>query len=303
MENVFNGSLLAHFETGMEGVNWILMDNEKDAPNHVSEASVEIETGDHLKIKNKEGIVIFDSIIVRNKTSNHRCRNGGYTQQVAAGVYCHWLQHGFSPDEWAELFNQQHQASLSKNVYTIDEVLNFKKETPCTDTFITLAEKTLLTSMVIISQKQPRMFDICTDINKENFTTMDFYNAQLYANKSIGLLSKYPEDAYVWIYMNKDEDVSTMNVVKSFDGFITDSDFHELVVEIPYVHFPIENYLSDEINAAGLLSDSQVLDFIAGQAARRVDIANHYDSFQSKLKVFVFNYNGQKEYGAIIKIK
>lgn len=92
------GVLDGWFETGSEGVCWILDTGKKDP--------IFIEPGDHLKVFAKDGALLFGGEIVPDYSTGWRRfpKNKEYGQQSALGYWIHWIQRGWKPDEWASLF-------------------------------------------------------------------------------------------------------------------------------------------------------------------------------------------------------
>ena len=65
-----------------------------------------IEEGDHLKVWGENRKVVFDGIIKQDtKTGWKRYPlNPKLGQQCALGMWIHWIQKGWKPDDWARLF-------------------------------------------------------------------------------------------------------------------------------------------------------------------------------------------------------
>lgn len=98
----FQGTLEGFFETGTEGIIWTLIkDNLKGY-----EALETIQEGDQLKVFNPDGSVAFDGIIKADFEIGYMeyPLNPGYGQPCALGMWIHWTQSGFQPDDWAKLF-------------------------------------------------------------------------------------------------------------------------------------------------------------------------------------------------------
>ncbi len=96
------GKIDMWFETGTEGVCWIFSEKGKRGWS----AFNEIEKGDHLKIYNENGKVVFSGIIRPDSKIGWQeyPRNPGFGQPVALGYRIHWTQKGWKPDDWARLF-------------------------------------------------------------------------------------------------------------------------------------------------------------------------------------------------------
>ncbi len=97
------GTLDGFFETGCEGVMWVLATANKRIG---YDGLLFIEPGDHLTVYNLDGSVAFrGKIRVDYKTGwREYPLNPEHGQQCALGFWIHWIQRGWEPDEWAKLF-------------------------------------------------------------------------------------------------------------------------------------------------------------------------------------------------------
>ncbi|MDZ7726117.1 MAG: hypothetical protein U5L75_00870 [Candidatus Campbellbacteria bacterium] len=114
MSEAVQGILYAHFETGTEGVLWALSEDNKSG----YDALHLIEEGDFLTIFNQDGQVIFSNWIVKDTETGKRARGFGsdIEQQSAEGLWIHWIQKGWVPDDWAALFlSEKNRAELVKS--------------------------------------------------------------------------------------------------------------------------------------------------------------------------------------------
>lgn len=95
------GKLFGWFETGLEGVVWAL---EQEGVAGYDGLFI-LEEGDHLTISAPSGKVLFDGYIVMDPEIGKKQRPfSPIAQPQAGGLWIHWTQKGFLPDEWAELF-------------------------------------------------------------------------------------------------------------------------------------------------------------------------------------------------------
>jgi hypothetical protein len=115
---IFKGVLDWWFETGTEGVVWILQEDGKTGYSGL----VVIKPGDYLKVFRADGSVIFEGGITLDITTGLQASpyNPEYKQQAALGYWIHWIQQGWSPDDWARLFMPEEgkphlRAELTRN--------------------------------------------------------------------------------------------------------------------------------------------------------------------------------------------
>lgn len=96
------GKLSAWFETGLEGVVWVVNEDGKDG----YEGLHVLHEGDHLTILNRQDGIIWAGKIVCDQERGKipRPTNPDFLQQAALGCWIHWVQQGFEPDEWAAFF-------------------------------------------------------------------------------------------------------------------------------------------------------------------------------------------------------
>jgi hypothetical protein len=104
------GDLIDYFETGTEGVIWMLEDDSR----HGREALEAICEGDHLTITDQLGAIMWHGTIRCDKKTGRRPypMNPQYGQQCALGCWVHWIQEGFKPDAWASFFMRGDDARL-----------------------------------------------------------------------------------------------------------------------------------------------------------------------------------------------
>jgi hypothetical protein len=98
----FEGELIDFFETGTEGVIWMLEDDDR----YGYAALQPICEGDHLTIFDQLGAILWRGGIRRDKAIGTRRfpTNPMHAQQCALGHWVHWIQQGFKPNEWAKFF-------------------------------------------------------------------------------------------------------------------------------------------------------------------------------------------------------
>lgn len=100
----FTGVLDYWFETGTEGLVWVLIEDGKDE--HSYDAMKFPEAGDHLKVWGEKGKVIFDGVIEPDFQAGMTMSRvyPEHKQPSALGFWIHWTQRGWKPDKWARLF-------------------------------------------------------------------------------------------------------------------------------------------------------------------------------------------------------
>jgi hypothetical protein len=102
-EEIFEGVTEGFFETGTEGVIWMVY---KDGFKGY-DALEAIQNGDHLTIweHGKEEPTFDGKVVCDYKTGwLEYPMNPGHGQPCALGLWVHWTQQGFEPDAWARLF-------------------------------------------------------------------------------------------------------------------------------------------------------------------------------------------------------
>lgn len=89
-------------ETGTEGVLWAVIEDGKQGYDGLNI----LKEGDCLTIWNEDGSIAFCGLIQPNYTIGYQPyplnpQNG---QPAALGMWVHWTQDGWQPDDWARLF-------------------------------------------------------------------------------------------------------------------------------------------------------------------------------------------------------
>jgi hypothetical protein len=103
-----------HWETGSEGVMWCIQQDGLDS----YDGQVYIDRKDYLEIFDTEtGEVVFAGKIDPDYKIGYRPYplNPEYGQQVSCGMYCHWIQSGFKPDDWGKFFINNFHVELEQN--------------------------------------------------------------------------------------------------------------------------------------------------------------------------------------------
>lgn len=104
------GKLEAYFETGTEGVLWAVYEDGKQGYDglHI------LQQDDLLKIFGKDGSVVFSGRIDQDRQTGWAPYpfGNGNGQPVALGMWVHWTQRGYQPDDWARLFVDELSAEL-----------------------------------------------------------------------------------------------------------------------------------------------------------------------------------------------
>lgn len=143
----YTGELTYWFETGTEGLIWVLKVDENQSGDDLLYGDlVIIEKGDRLKIVSLDGNVIFDGVVrtdyfegshpypcqwtlfskmllwfwrwlperFRKLAARKQWLNG---QPAACGYWIHWTQTGWKAEDWARLFvgRERYRAEIEKN--------------------------------------------------------------------------------------------------------------------------------------------------------------------------------------------
>lgn len=109
----YEGKLFAWFETGTEGLVWAIQEDGKEG----YDGLVPIRPGDLLTITAPDGRKLFEAEINCDYKTGWQPRWEGaeHGQPVAKGYWIHWTQHGWSPDDWAELFlDEKNRGTLTR---------------------------------------------------------------------------------------------------------------------------------------------------------------------------------------------
>lgn len=125
-EVVVHGVLEDFFETGTEGVCWAVYEDGKQGYDGLHL----LERGDHLRVTDETGAVRFEGFIEPDfgKGWTEYPRNPGYGQPCALGMWIHWTQAGWEPDDWAALFMRPHLADGALRGPPLRAVLTMNKK-------------------------------------------------------------------------------------------------------------------------------------------------------------------------------
>jgi|GEM_PF-5990356 len=127
-ETVVHGTLHDYFETGTEGVMWAVYEDGKTGYDglHV------LDAGHHLRVTDETGAVRFEGFIepdLERGWMEYPGRPGeGYGQPCALGMWVHWTQSGWEPDDWAALFVRPYLADPRKKGPPLRVVLTYNKK-------------------------------------------------------------------------------------------------------------------------------------------------------------------------------
>lgn len=305
--NVFKGNLDIDLETGRDGVEWILIDeNNKTSRDGI----IKIETGDHLKIISCENQIIFDSIIVRtNKSNRYGLDTLVGTQQVAGGYYCSFLQHGVDPDFWAFIFESKYYATLTKNVYSDDDIQAYLNKTNCTDEKIPLPRKVFNQFFIELKDKQKlKGFNHFTEIEESEFfeNDDDYYNAQLFFLRVKSSLLYSKENDYVWLF-SQDELKGFKEPEYKIDSFPKKEDFEFFMNEFHTKPVHFSEFLSKELKTKfdnkEMYSGNEVDQILAASLKAREEQAHLFNELQKMARTFSFKHQGKYYHGCLVKFK
>lgn len=306
-KEIIFGKLDAFFETGMEGVKWSLIDDEKhDNP---YDAIHFISTGDHLTIYSSDfnSEIIFDSIIVETKNSNKFALPSliGF-QQSAGGFLCHSLPHGFDPELWASFFKKGCCAKLTKNFYSKKDIEYYINNTPCTDEKLTFQQKLLNQSSFFLHNKLPNLIywnNIFLELSDQERNNMDlpFYNAQCFMLK-LRSIKKYTDCKHVLILsespINQKKNTLSFSSIDNIDIDKVVNKFN-IITKTNYDFLP-EDVLTRFQNDTHLLSDKDVKSISEShlkQHSYNLDVFNGFINEINSFKVFL---NDKNYFAAII---
>lgn len=98
---MIEGELYDFFMTGTEGVIWSVQE-----PGRGFEGLHEIKAGDALTVYSEDGSVRWSGVIDPDHETGwtRYPENPDNGQQISCGRWVHWIQRGFTPDDWGALF-------------------------------------------------------------------------------------------------------------------------------------------------------------------------------------------------------
>jgi hypothetical protein len=119
---IIHGELEDFFETGTEGVVWAVQEDGDKSYSGLHP----IQEGDHLTILADNEEIIWDGVIACDRETGFEKHpnSSKYGQPQALGLWVHWTQKGFHPDDWARFFVRPDSRRL-RGILT--------KTPPCTD--------------------------------------------------------------------------------------------------------------------------------------------------------------------------
>lgn len=296
MINTYKGKTNSYFETGMEGVRWSVETDEPDE-SLIHNCIYFIKEGDYVTITTEKGEKLFDDVIVFDKLScKHNYPNGVGSQQVAGGLYTHWIQHGFSGDEWFKIFQNNEIVVVSgyDNSKRIDEIKN------TVPTYISKQnhfETVRNQAKILIPSEQPEKInhfaEYNNDINEKGDLCYnpDKFEMPLYESLIVNqrvLHSAIAEENHILVYSSVD--INDNEHSKSFkDGQpISDEDFYELVNDDGLKPYSTTMFEDDDYKKVY----SQYYETVLAQ----------YQSKKENWKTFTFFIDSKQYIGAIVKL-
>lgn len=127
-EIVVHGILEDFFETGTEGVCWSVYEDGKQG----YEGLHLLGEGHHLRVTDETGTVRFEGSIepdCEKGWMEYPGRPGeGYGQPCALGMWIHWTQAGWEPDDWAALFFRPYLTDEKERGPKLRAVLTYNKK-------------------------------------------------------------------------------------------------------------------------------------------------------------------------------
>jgi hypothetical protein len=85
----------------MEGMEWTVY--RKPSPSR-TERLLFLEAGDIIWIRDKSGKTLYVGMIIPDSSKGRMTPD---SRPQALGLYIHWTQSGFQPDDWARFFFQE----------------------------------------------------------------------------------------------------------------------------------------------------------------------------------------------------
>ena len=308
MINSITGNLFSLFEQGMDGVIWMV---KRDKPliesNNMYSDLVPVDEGDHLTVYSESGEIVFDSLIAKDITSNkYSLRfNNLCTQQVANGFYCLWLQQGFDPSLWGEMFENNLKATLIKNKYSKEEVLSYKNINQKTNEKTNKYEVVFNECQLLLTKEKPERINTFTEITPENYKNIDHYNGRMLYCKAESLL--YAKGTpYIWLRLPELLEGLSSPIMDLEYASLNDEKFKELTNNITLPYFSKEDKyrtkLPEKVVQREVQLTSNDVDIMIELDKEIIDEqANFFKELKQSLKVFKIIIDNKTEYGVIIK--
>lgn len=96
----YEGTFCEFFETGTEGVLWVLEASRVSG----YEGLVVLQMGDEIEIYDPVGNPVYRGVISPEHNIKTMGRPSGVMQPVSNGRWVHWIQSGVDPDLWGSWF-------------------------------------------------------------------------------------------------------------------------------------------------------------------------------------------------------
>ena len=102
MKDTFVGKAAFYFETGMEGLAWVVQPDDASSLKDIGW----IDAGARLTVMDPQGVVLFEGVIEKDVEAGKTVSeiNPHRIQPRALGYWIHLTQAGFAADYWAQLF-------------------------------------------------------------------------------------------------------------------------------------------------------------------------------------------------------
>ncbi len=119
MYKQFTGNLFPYFETGVEGLIWSLK---------IDDYILTLQEGDFLKVFDHQGKLIYDTVILKDQTTNLTGRpNTDLRQQTIGNYWVHWLQKNHKSEKWLLYFTNELNAEVDRYQAQPDQIIRYQK--------------------------------------------------------------------------------------------------------------------------------------------------------------------------------